>query len=249
MMIDTLIHRGPDGEGIWCNNNVGLGHRRLTIIDLDTRAGQPMCNEDGSVWISFNGEIYNFQELRQELVKEGHIFRTNCDTEVIVHAYEQYGRDCLQYLRGMFAFAIWDTRTKKLFLARDRVGKKPLFYFRDGERFVFASEIKAILTDPFVPKIPDPKSIDHFLAFGYIPGFRTIFQGIHKLPAAHWLEIHGETVETGRYWKLSYIPKNKLVLKDAIVELQERFAEAVKIRLIAAMASYLVATIIWDSNR
>ena len=233
MMIDTLIHRGPDGEGIWCKDNVGLGHRRLIIIDRDTAAGQPMSNEDGTVWVSYNGEIYNFQELRQELIQNGHIFRTKCDTEVIVHAYEQYGRDCVQYFRGMFAFAVWDTRSRKLLLARDRVGKKPLFYYRDQERFVFASEIKAILKDPLIPKKPDPQSIDHFLAFGYIPGSRTIFQGIYKLPAAHWLEIHGETVETERYWKLSYFPKHQLNLKDALVELQERFAEAVQVRLIS----------------
>src|SRR5574341_57179 len=154
-MAATLAHRGPDGEGVWVDQNVGLAHRRLAIIDLRPEAGQPMCNEDGTVWITFNGEIYNFQELRQELKGRGHIFKTSSDTEAIVHAYEEYGRECLSRLRGMFAFAIWDKRAKVLFLARDRVGKKPLYYFFDREKFLFASEIKSILADGSVPAEPD----------------------------------------------------------------------------------------------
>jgi asparagine synthase (glutamine-hydrolysing) len=134
-MASVIAHRGPDGEGIWTEQNVGLAHRRLAIIDLSTSANQPMCNEDGSVWITFNGEIYNFGELRNELEGQGHIFRTHSDTEVIIHAYEEYGRDCLERLRGMFAFGIWDARTRTLFCARDRVGKKPFFYFFGKDRF------------------------------------------------------------------------------------------------------------------
>ena len=166
----AMIHRGPDGDGAWAKGNIGLAHRRLAIIDLSAAASQPMCNEDGSVWITFNGEIYNFQELRKELEERGHRFRTHSDTETIIHAYEEYGRGCLEKLRGMFAFAIWDSRSRVLFLARDRVGKKPLFYFFGQDRFVFASEIKALLVDETLPRVPDPIAIDHFLGFGYVPG-------------------------------------------------------------------------------
>jgi len=229
----AMTHRGPDGEGVWVNGNVGLAHRRLAIIDLSAAASQPMCNEDGSVWITFNGEIYNFQELRKELEEQGHSFRTHSDTEAIIHAYEEYGRGCLEKLRGMFAFAIWDVRSRTLFLARDRVGKKPLFYFHGADRFLFASEIKALLTDSTIPRQPDPIAIDHFLALGYVPGPRTAFLGIRKLPPAHWLEVRNGQVETGRYWKLRYTPKRKISMEDAISELHWRLAEAVRLRLVS----------------
>ena len=232
-MSQTLEHRGPDGEGIWTDGHVGLAHRRLAIIDLRAVAGQPMSNEDGSIWLTFNGEIYNFQELRVELVARGHVFRTTSDTEVIVHAYEEYGRECLNYFRGMFAFALWDTRTRTLFLARDRVGKKPLYYYRGHDRFVFGSEIKALLADPAVPRDPDPVALDHYLALQYIPAPLTAFRGIRKLPAAHWLELHDGHVETGRYWKLRYTPKRTIGLRDAVAELQWHLAEAVRLRLVS----------------
>jgi asparagine synthase (glutamine-hydrolysing) len=233
LMAASLAHRGPDGEGVWMGGNVGLTHRRLAIIDLRAVAGQPMSNRDRSVWITFNGEIYNFQELHDELQARGYIFRTHSDTEVIVHAYEEYGRDCLDRLRGMFAFAIWDARRRSLFLARDRVGKKPLFYYVGRDRFLFGSEIKAILTDRSVPVEPDPVALDHYLAFQYIPAPLTAFRGIRKLPAAHWLELRDGRVEIGRYWKLRYTPKRKLALQDAIAELQWRIAEAVRLRLVS----------------
>jgi len=229
----TLSHRGPDGEGVWTDRNVGLGHRRLAIIDLRTVAGQPMCNEDGSIWITFNGEIYNFQELRQVLQTKGHIFRTQSDTEVIVHAYEEYGRACVEQLRGMFAFAIWDARRETLFLARDRVGKKPLYYFLSHDRFLFASEIKALLVDKAVPRVPDPLAIDHFLALQYIPAPLTAFRGVRKLPAAHWLELRQGRIEMGRYWELRFTPKTQITMPDAIAELRDRFAEAVQLRLVS----------------
>ena len=232
-MSGTLTHRGPDGSGVWIDRNVGLAHRRLAIIDLRTVASQPMSNEDGSVWIVFNGEIYNFQELRKELESCGHIFRTHSDTEVIIHAYEEYGHKCLDRLRGMFAFAIWNTRTRTLFLARDRVGKKPLYYFTDGNRFLFGSEIKAILADRSILAEPDPVSIDHFLALKYIPAPLTAFRGIHKLPAAHWLELKGDRFEIGRYWQLRYTPKHRVNMQEAIEELQWRLAEAVRLRLVS----------------
>ena len=168
-MSRTLVHRGPDGEGVWCERNVGLAHRRLAILDLRETANQPMCNEDQTVWVTFNGEIYNFQELRPILESRGHVFRTTSDTEVIVHAYEEYGRQCVDHFRGMFAFAIWDTRAKTLFMARDRVGKKPLYYYVGPEGLVFGSEIKALLVDSMVPRDPDFVALDHFLALQYIP--------------------------------------------------------------------------------
>jgi asparagine synthase (glutamine-hydrolysing) len=232
-MSRTLEHRGPDGEGIWTEGHVGLAHRRLAIIDLRAVAGQPMSNEDGSIWLTFNGEIYNFQELRVELVARGHKFRTTSDTEVIVHAYEEYGRDCLTRFRGMFAFALWDTRTRTLLLARDRVGKKPLYYYRGPDRFVFGSEIKALLADPAVPGEPDPVALDHYLALQYIPAPLTAFRGIRKLPAAHWLALHDGHVEIGQYWKLRYTPKRIISMRDAIAELQWHLAEAVRLRLVS----------------
>jgi asparagine synthase (glutamine-hydrolysing) len=232
-MSQTLEHRGPDGEGIWTAGHVGLAHRRLAIIDLRAVADQPMSNEDGSVWLTFNGEIYNFQELRVELVARGHKFRTTSDTEVIVHAYEEYGRDCLSRFRGMFAFALWDTRTRTLLLARDRIGKKPLYYYRGSDRFVFGSEIKALLADPAVPGESDPVAIDHYLALQYIPAPLTAFRGIRKLPAAHWLALHDGHVEIGQYWKLRYTPKRTISMRDAIAELQWHLAEAVRLRLVS----------------
>ncbi|MDT7041979.1 asparagine synthase (glutamine-hydrolyzing) [Candidatus Nitronereus thalassa] len=232
-MSDTLFHRGPDGSGVWIDNNVGLAHRRLAIIDLREHANQPMSNEDGSVWVTFNGEIYNFQELRQVLQQKGHRFRTTSDTEVIVHAYEEYGRACVEHFRGMFAFAIWDRRQRKLFLARDRVGKKPLYYHVGPDRFVFGSEIKALLADPDIPREPDPVAIDHFLGLQYIPAPLTAFRGIYKLPAAHWLELHRGRLEMGQYWKLRYVPKRMISIPDALEELQSQMAEAVRLRMIS----------------
>lgn len=232
-MSRVLAHRGPDGEGIWRDGPVGLAHRRLAIIDLRAVAGQPMCNEDGSIWITFNGEIYNFKELREELTQRGHVFQTNSDTEVIVHAYEEYGRNCLEKLRGMFAFGIWDGRSRTLFLARDRLGKKPLFYYVGRDRFLFGSEIKALLTDPDVPAQPDPVALDHFLALHYIPSPLTAFEGIRKLPPAHWLEVRDGHVQLDRYWKLRYTPKRTITLPDAIAELRWRLQEAVHLRLMS----------------
>jgi len=232
-MSRTLAHRGPDGEGVWTNGSVGLAHRRLAIIDLRAVAGQPMSNKDGSIWLTFNGEIYNFRELRNELEARGHVFRTTSDTEVMIHAYEEYGRECLNRFRGMFAFALWDSRTRTLLLARDRVGKKPLYYYSGQDHFVFGSEIKALLADPAVPREIDPVALDHFLALQYIPAPLTAFQGIHKLPAAHWLELHDGHIEIGRYWTLRYTPKRTLSMSDAMAELQWHLAEAVRLRLIS----------------
>jgi asparagine synthase (glutamine-hydrolysing) len=179
-MADVLIHRGPDGEGYLCDGPVGFGHRRLSIIDL-AGGKQPMRNDENSIWITFNGEIYNFLEIRSELQSRGHSFKTKSDTEVLLRAYQEFGEDCLQYLRGMFAFGIWDARRRHLFLARDRIGKKPLYYYYDDRIFVFGSEIKAILQYPLVPKEIDPSALMDYFTYQYIPFPKSIFKNIYKL--------------------------------------------------------------------
>jgi asparagine synthase (glutamine-hydrolysing) len=232
-MTSCLSHRGPDDEGLYIKGNVGLGHRRLSIIDLSPLAHQPMSNEDGTVWIVYNGEIYNFPELREDLTKKGHLIRSKSDTETIIHLYEEYGVECLKYLKGMFAFAIWDEKDKSLFLARDRVGKKPLYYLYSQNSFVFASEIKSILQDENFSRKPDYTAIHHYLTYQDVPSPWTAFEGIKKLPPAHYLLLKNGQVEVKRYWKLSYLPKHKMCARDLRNDIIERLREAVKIRLIS----------------
>lgn len=232
-MASTLVHRGPDDEGVYVKGNVGLGHRRLSIIDLSPAGHQPMCNEDGTIWIVFNGEIYNFPDLKTELLKKGHTFRSHSDTEVILHLYEEDGPECVQKLRGMFAFAVWDAKSQTLFLARDRVGKKPLYYYRDNSCLIFASEIKAILQDPAVERRPDFTAIHHYLTYQDVPSPWTAFGGISKLPPAHYLILGNGQIRIKRYWKLSYLPKLELDEEDLRHEIIERLREAVRIRLIS----------------
>jgi len=232
-MLDAIRHRGPDDEGIYLGTQVALGHRRLSIIDLKS-GHQPLSNEDGTVWIVFNGEIYNFKELRTWLLTKGHVFRTHSDTEVIVHLYEELGPRCLEKLRGMFAFAIWDERKKTLFLARDRVGIKPLYYCQTGKSLVFGSEIKAILADPSVPREVSPEIIDRFLTFLYLPGEETLLKGIQKLSPGCYLLVRDGKTEIGQYWDLQF-PKRarRLSLKQAEEELRELLAETVELHMIA----------------
>ncbi len=236
-MASSLIHRGPDDEGIYSKGSVGLGHRRLSIIDLSSAGHQPMCNEDGSIWIVLNGEIYNFRELKHELEKKGHVFRSHSDTEVILHLYEEEGPDCIKGLRGMFAFAIWDERDRSLFLARDRVGKKPLFYYLDDRCLIFGSEIKAILQNPNVAVKPDCVAIHHYLTYQSVPAPFSAFEGIKKLLPAHYLLCRNGTIEIKRYWKLSYLPKFEAATPAAIgdleSELEQRLKEAVRMRLVS----------------
>jgi asparagine synthase (glutamine-hydrolysing) len=203
-MMDVISHRGPDGEGKYVAGPVGLGHRRLAIIDL-TSGAQPMCNEDKTVWIVFNGEIYNFQDLRQELLQKGHRFASNSDTETIIHAYEEYGVECLSKLQGMFAFALWDEKNKTLLLARDRVGIKPLYYHDTGRAILFGSEIKSLLLDPDVNQEIDPASIDRFLSYLYLPGKRTLYKSIHKLEPGHCLVVKDGRVVNKEYWDLRFV--------------------------------------------
>lgn len=228
----VLVHRGPDAEGFYLGEGVALGHRRLSIIDLST-GDQPMSNEDGSLWIVFNGEIYNFQELREDLLRRGHSFRTASDTEVILHLYEEKGPDCLHDLRGMFAFALWDEREKVLFLARDRVGKKPLFYtFRDGG-IIFASEIKAILQWPNLHREMEPEALSYYLTYQYVPPPLTMFKGIYKLPPAHYMVVRGNERQINRYWDLDYLPKQAVTEEEAVEQARSLIEEAVRLRMIS----------------
>jgi asparagine synthase (glutamine-hydrolysing) len=232
-MCQTIVHRGPDDEGIFAEGPAGLGMRRLSIIDLST-GRQPICNEDRNIWVVFNGEIYNFPELRPRLEKRGHRFKTNSDTEVIVHAYEECGPDCVQELHGMFAFALWDQRQQRLLLARDRFGKKPLYYALHEGRLLFGSEIKAILT--VAPELAtiDPEGLLSFFYFGYIPDPLTAFARIRKLPPGHLLEFSGGQVRTRKYWELPahgvYEPRSE---EECLEEMEQRLTESVRARLMS----------------
>jgi asparagine synthase (glutamine-hydrolysing) len=201
-MCNTMKHRGPDDEGIYLDGNFGMGMRRLSIIDLST-GKQPIHNEDSSIWTVFNGEIYNYLELRVFLERKGHVFNTQTDTEVIVHLYEEYGKEFVKYIIGMFAIAVWDQRQRELILARDRLGIKPLYYFRDQKCLVFGSEIKAILLDGITREI-DLQAVHDYLSLNYIPGSRSIFTHIHKLRPGHILICSPKAVTTEPYWKLEY---------------------------------------------
>ena len=230
-MADTLHHRGPDDEGYYFSGPVGLGFRRLSIIDLKT-GHQPISNEDGSVWIVFNGEIYNYQELREWLLTRGHCFSTGTDTEVIVHLYEELGEACVERLRGMFGFAIWDDRRKTLFLARDRVGIKPLYYYISDKSLVFASEIKAILADPEVRPEVEPQMIDRLLTFDYLPGSGTLLKNIQKLEPGSYMVVQDGKWKIRQYWDLA-VPQSALSLKDAEARLSALLEETVRLHMIS----------------
>jgi asparagine synthase (glutamine-hydrolysing) len=231
-MTRSLVHRGPDEEGYLTDGPVGLGMRRLRIIDL-AGGRQPIANEDGTVWVVFNGEIYNFHELRQELTSRGHQFSTNSDTEVIVHLYEEQGVGCVRALRGMFAFAIWDKRTQTLVLARDRFGKKPLYYAETRSGFWFGSEIKALLEAPHLSTELNLTALDDYLALGYIPAPHSIFRGVQKLPAASVLTLRAGQVTIRRYWRLEWQPAAAVNERQALDGLQAHLHDAVRCRLIA----------------
>jgi asparagine synthase (glutamine-hydrolysing) len=202
-MLKPIAHRGPDGQGVYLDGSVGLGHVRLAIIDVDG-GPQPMSNEDGTVWIVFNGEIYNFQALRTDLIIRGHQFHSRSDTEVIIHLYEEYGEECLRHLHGMFTFAIWDQKRRRLFLARDRVGIKPLYYCQTPHALYFASELKAILADPVVSREIDLPALRQFFSFYYLPGQATLFQSIRKLAPGHFLISEAGRVTEKCYWDLQF---------------------------------------------
>jgi len=231
-MTDTLIHRGPDDEGFYIANGVGLGHRRLSIIDLSA-GHQPMSNEDDTVWVVFNGEIYNYPELRALLEKKGHVFKTRSDTEAIIHLYEEEGEECFRLLRGMFAIALWDERKRKLVLGRDRVGKKPLFYYYDGSRIVFASEIKAILKVPGICRDIDLEAVSDYFSLLYVPAPKSIYTKIRKLRPGHYLTVSERGLKEVEYWDLSFRDNEELSEQEWIERLLASYREAVRIRLMS----------------
>jgi asparagine synthase (glutamine-hydrolysing) len=234
-MTDVIQHRGPDADGIYVNGNIGLGHRRLSIIDLSEAGKQPMFSDDRQLAIVFNGEIYNFLEYREQLQKKGYTFHSKTDTEVIIYLYREYGEECLQYLRGMFAFALWDEQKQQLFLARDRLGQKPLYYYCDGQRFVFGSELKCLLEDLTIPKEINYDALYDYLMYLYIPSPKTIYNNIYKLPPAHYMVCSREGIRTIReYWDISFAHveenKDETYFCEKLIEL---FQEASKIRLMS----------------
>lgn len=231
-MTDLLAHRGPDDFGYYVDEMVALGHRRLSIIDLST-GHQPMFNEDKSVCIVFNGEIYNYAEIKAELIAKGHRFSSNSDTETIIHAYEEWGKQCVNRLRGMFAFALWDAKARTLFLARDRVGKKPLFYARYGDQFKFASEMKSLLVDPDLDRTIDEEALAAYFLFSYIPAPLTIYQNIRKLLPGHTLTVRDGRVTIERYWDLFFEPDTTKTEPQFIEEFLALLDDSVRIRLIS----------------
>jgi asparagine synthase (glutamine-hydrolysing) len=232
-MCDLIAHRGPDGSGVWSSGAIALGHRRLAVIDLSPAGRQPMRAAESALVITFNGEIYNFRELRRELENRNHAFTTRTDTEVILAAYKEWGTGCVERLRGMFAFAIWDETERTLFVARDRVGKKPLHYLLDANGIAFASEPKAFLADPAFEPRPSPAAVSAYLSYQYVPSPLSAFEGVHKLPPAHYLLIQDGHITVERYWKLSYARKRVIDEQEACAEIVDRLRDAVRLRLIS----------------
>jgi len=234
-MTTRLAHRGPDGEGFHFEPGVGLGHRRLAIIDLNT-GDQPMFSDDGAVAIVFNGEIYNFRDLRRELEGLGHRFRSQSDTEVIVRGWQQWGEAVVRRLRGMFALAIWDRARETLFLARDRLGKKPLYYCRlDDGRLFFASELKALLLCPEIPRELDPQAIEDYFSYGYVPDPKSIYRAVRKLPPATFLSIRRGAVSPPpqHYWRPEFNAQPDMDEREAASALIDHLREAVDIRRVS----------------
>jgi len=232
-MTKTLSHRGPDNSDSFVHGRVGLGHTRLSVIDLSQNGNQPMFDSSGKLSIVFNGEIYNFQFLRKELEKDNVRFNSNTDTEVILYMYQKYGVDCLQHLKGMFAFAIWDKREEKLFIARDRMGQKPLVYAETNEGFLFSSEINALLKHPSFSKEIDLEALDLFLSLQYIPAPWTIFKSVKKLPPAHFGLLTRTGLKIHRYWTLDYRKKIKISQEESLEVLKEKLTKAVSLRMIS----------------
>jgi asparagine synthase (glutamine-hydrolysing) len=231
-MLRRIVHRGPDDEGKYVRGAIGLGSRRLSIIDVPG-GSQPICNEDGSIWIVFNGEIYNHPELRQQLEKTGHNFSTRSDTEVIVHLYEEHGERCVEFLSGMFAFAIWDSNQEKLLLARDRIGQKPLFYLQEDNRLLFSSEIKGLLAVSRQERAMDEVALHYFLSLRFIPPPLTIFRNVRKLPAAHILTHQNGQTRISKYWQLSFGSQKDWNEAELVESLREKLQTVVRSHLIS----------------
>lgn len=232
-MNDVIRHRGPDDDGVYVDNEIGLGHTRLSIIDVSYAGHQPLSNEDNTIWLVFNGEIYNYVELIPELQRKGHVFKSKTDSEVIIHAYEEYGIDCVNKFNGMFAFAIWDQNRKRFFVARDRLGVKPLYYAFNNEGIAFASEIKSILQHP-EHKHPeaDKASVYGYINEGYVTGNKTLFKDIYKLNPGSLIVIEDSVVKEHTYWKLQFAPmSSEISEKDYVEKLRELIVDSIKIRL------------------
>ena len=234
-MLHTLVHRGPDAEGLYSASDgwVVLGHQRLSIIDLTDKGKQPMSNEDETVWITFNGEIYNFKELRNILEGRGHQFKSLTDTEVIIHGYEEWGIDCVDHFRGMFAFGIWDSRKKRFFLARDPFGIKPLYYYQDPEQFIFASELKAIIANSGVPRKIDVGALCDFFYYRYIPSPKSIWRGIYKLPPASTLVYERGKTVIRQYWEPPPLGEEPADEQQALMKLDALLNESIGMHLIS----------------
>jgi len=241
-MRDQLLHRGPDSDGVYVSprDRAGLGYRRLRIIDLSANASQPMANEDGSVQMVFNGEIYNYKELRAGLVARGHRFRSQSDSETIVHLYEEKGADCIAGLEGMFAIAIWDERAQRLTLARDRAGKKPLFVYRSGRLLAFASEMKSFFAHPDITIEPDPDAVPYYFIYGYVPSPATFYRNVTQLEPGSLMTVEADgSSATRRYWQLRYPPAGEvraadgIVRREAVAGVRERVERAVERRLMS----------------
>src|SRR5262245_8085192 len=231
-MTDTIAHRGPNDEGYLVDGPIGLGHRRLSIIDV-AGGRQPIFNEDGTIAIVFNGEIYNYLELAQIVEARGHQLKTKSDTETIIHLYEDFGEVCVTMLRGMFAFAIWDERNQRLMLARDRVGKKPLYYANHDGRLIFGSELKAVIENECVPRELDAQAIADYFSFQYIPAPRTIFRHVRKLKAGHYLIVTPDSITNREYWDIDFSQPEERPEGEWCSMLLEAFHESVDLRLVS----------------
>src|SRR6267142_1922433 len=231
-MNQTMIHRGPDDGGVFVGPGIGLGHRRLSIIDL-AGGHQPMSNEDATVWVLLNGEIYNYPELRAELLQRGHKFTTRSDTEAIVHAYEDFGEGCFAKLRGMFSIALWDSRQRKLVLARDRVGKKPLFYAADRNRILFGSELKALLASDLLSREMDDEALSDYFSLGYVPAPKTIYRSVRKVMPGSFLVASAAGIRESSYWDLSFAKVENRTEEEWCERLRHELCEATRVRLMS----------------
>ncbi|MBE6855312.1 MAG: asparagine synthase (glutamine-hydrolyzing) [Ruminococcus sp.] len=232
-MMERIRHRGPDASGSYIDEDIALGHRRLSIIDITEQGDQPIFNEDRSLVLVFNGEIYNYAELRDELLRKGHSFRTETDSEVLIHGYEQYGADLLPKLRGMFSFVIWDKNNKELFGARDFFGIKPLYYAQMNGSFLFGSEIKSFLPHPRFEKKLNEAVLESYLTFQYSPTKDTFFEGVCKLPAAHWFRWKNGGLTVRRYWEVRFSPDESPSLDDWVSKISDTFRDSVRAHKIA----------------
>ena len=231
-MMNTIVHRGPDSAGTHIDSKVALGFRRLSIIDLDA-GSQPMYNEDNDVVIVFNGEIYNYQELREDLIEKGHVFRTNSDTETLIHSYEEYGEDMLSRLRGMFAFVIWDGKNDKIFGVRDFFGIKPFYYALVDGQLVFASEIKSILDYPLYKKELNEQALENYLTFQYSVLNETFFKGIYKLMPSHSLTYKAGEISINRYWEPTFEADENISLEDLVEKIDDAMQDSIKMHKIS----------------